>query len=82
MKLGEKDLAKKYLDWAVYCRSDAAGPFVGLGDYYASLNEVDAARHNYELALQKDPSHDLATRNSPLRALVRKKIDRLPRAEK
>lgn len=55
LKEGDKERAKKYLDWAVYCRSDAGGSFEGLGDYYASVGKIGEARVNYGLAIQKDP---------------------------
>ena len=64
---GETERTKKYLDWAVYCRSDSAGPYERLGDYYAKLGQFAEARANYELALRKDQA----------RTSARQKPDRL-----
>lgn len=48
--------ARKYFDWAVYCRADSAGAHEGLGDYYAAVNDLPAAARAYETALQRDPN--------------------------
>jgi len=53
--LGEMDRAKKYLEFAIYCRSDASSPFEALGDYYVRLNNKTEAAKYYQLALLKDP---------------------------
>ena len=48
--------AKRYLEWAVHCRSDAAGTHEGLGDYYVAIHDLPAAIHSYEAALQRAPN--------------------------
>ena len=82
LKTGDRDRAKKYLDWAAYCRNDSAGPFAGLGDYYAKLNHVEAAKANYELALRKRPSADLTPQTVLFRGSVQKKLEQLTAARR
>jgi Tfp pilus assembly protein PilF len=48
--------AKRYLEWAVHCRPDAAGTYEGLGDYYVAAHNPPAAIHSYEAALQREPN--------------------------
>ena len=64
--LESRDLerAKRYLEWAVHCRPDAAGTHEGLGDYYVAARDRSAAIHSYEAALQREPN----------RASVKKKL--------
>jgi tetratricopeptide (TPR) repeat protein len=62
LERGELERARKYYEWAAYCRADASGPFEGLGDYYLAIKDYDLARQNYETALQKDPSQDAVKR--------------------
>jgi tetratricopeptide (TPR) repeat protein len=50
------DRAKRYLEWAVHCRPDAAGTHEGLGDYYVAAHNLPAAIHSYEAALQREPN--------------------------
>jgi tetratricopeptide (TPR) repeat protein len=47
--------AKRYLEWAVHCRPDAAGTHEALGDYYVAVHDLPAAIHSYEAALQRKP---------------------------
>ena len=47
--------AKRYFEWAVYCRADSAAAHEGLGDYHAAANNVPAAIRCYQTALQKSP---------------------------
>ena len=47
--------AKRYYEWAVYCRADSPGAHEGLGDYYVAVGNVPAAVRSYQTALQKDP---------------------------
>ena len=67
--LERRDLerAKRYLEWAVHCRPDAAGTHEGLGDYYVAAHNPSAAIHSYEAALEKDPN----------RASVKRKLAKL-----
>jgi hypothetical protein len=51
----QPDRAKRYFDWAVYCRADQARTHEGLGDYYVAVNDTRAAVRAYETALQKEP---------------------------
>jgi tetratricopeptide (TPR) repeat protein len=53
---GDMSRAKRYLEWAVFCRLDAAASHEGLGDYYAAIKDESSARREYEIALQKEPS--------------------------
>ena len=64
--LESRDLerAKRYLEWAVHCRPDAAGTHEGLGDYHVAAHDRSAAIHSYEAALQREPN----------RASVKKKL--------
>lgn len=55
---GDMSHAKRYLDWAVLCRQDAAAAHEGLGDYYAANKDENGARREYEIALQKEPSRE------------------------
>ena len=50
------DRAKRYLEWAVHCRPDAAGTHEGLGDYYVAVHNLPAATQSYEAALQREPN--------------------------
>jgi tetratricopeptide (TPR) repeat protein len=59
--------AKRYFEWAVHCRGDAARAHEGLGDYYVAVNDVPAAVRSYEMALQKEPA----------RAAVKEKLAKL-----
>jgi hypothetical protein len=56
--LERRDLerAKRYLEWAVHCRPDAAGTHEGLGDYYVAVHNLPAAVQSYEAALQREPN--------------------------
>jgi hypothetical protein len=56
--LNGRDLerAKRYLEWAVHCRSDSAGTHEGLGDYYVAAHDLPAAIHSYQAALQREPN--------------------------
>jgi protein O-GlcNAc transferase len=56
--LESRDLerAKRYLEWAVHCRPDAAGTHEGLGDYHVAAHDPSAAIHSYEAALLKEPN--------------------------
>ena len=67
--LENRDLerAKRYLEWAVHCRPDAAGTHEGLGDYYVAARNPSAGIHCYEAALEKEPN----------RASVKKKLAKL-----
>jgi hypothetical protein len=47
--------AKRYLEWTVHCRPDAAGTHEALGDYYVAVHDLPAAIHSYEAALQRGP---------------------------
>ena len=49
------DRAKRYLEWAVYCRPDAAETHEALGDYYVAVHDVPAAVQSYKAALQRKP---------------------------
>jgi tetratricopeptide (TPR) repeat protein len=51
------DRAKRYLDWAVYCRPDSTKAYEGLGDYYVALNDLARAREAYEAALRNDAAN-------------------------
>jgi len=53
---GDMSRAKRYLEWAVLCRQDAAATHEGLGDYYAAIKDEGGARREYEIALQKEPN--------------------------
>jgi len=64
LESGDLERAKRYLEWAVHCRPDAAGTHEGLGDYYVAAHDPAAAIHSYESALQKEPN----------RASVKKKL--------
>jgi tetratricopeptide (TPR) repeat protein len=55
---GDMSRAKRYLEWAVFCRQDAAAPHEGLGDYYAAIKDESGARREYEIALQKEPNRE------------------------
>ena len=48
--------AKRYFEWAVYCRADSAGAHEGLGDYFVAINDLPAAGSSFETALQKNPN--------------------------
>ncbi len=53
---GDLERAKRYLEWAVHCRSDAAGTHEGLGDYYVAVHNPTEAIRSYEAALQRQPN--------------------------
>lgn len=55
---GDMSRAKRYLEWAVFCRQDAAATHEGLGDYYAAIKDESGARREYEIALQKEPNRE------------------------
>lgn len=55
---GDMSRAKRYLEWAVFCRQDAAVTHEGLGDYYAAIKDESGARREYEIALQKEPNRE------------------------
>jgi tetratricopeptide (TPR) repeat protein len=59
--------AKRYFEWAVHCRPDAAGTHEGLGDYFVAVHDPPAAIHSYEAALQREPN----------RASVKRKLAKL-----
>jgi hypothetical protein len=63
----QTERAKRYFDWAVYCRADAERTHEGLGDYYVAVKDARAAARAYETALQKEPR----------RASVREKLAKL-----
>jgi tetratricopeptide (TPR) repeat protein len=54
LKRGDLARAKKYYEWSVYCRGDAAEGYEGLGDYYAAVHQIPAAVQNYQLAIARD----------------------------
>lgn len=56
------DRAKRYLDWAVYCRPDAAKVHEELGDYYVGIADQVSALRSYETALQRDSNDNSARR--------------------
>lgn len=55
---GDMSRAKRYLEWAVLCRQDAAATHEGLGDYYVAIEDELGARREYEIALQKEPNRE------------------------
>jgi len=55
---GDMSRAKRYLEWAVFCRQDASASHEGLGDYYAAIKDESGARREYEIALQKEPNRE------------------------
>ncbi|MGH9867998.1 MAG: tetratricopeptide repeat protein [Candidatus Polarisedimenticolia bacterium] len=56
----EFERAKRYFEYAVRCRVDSPRTHDGLGDYYVTIHETQAAAQAYETALQKDPNYSLA----------------------
>lgn len=52
--------AKRYFEWAVYCRPDSAAAVEGLGDYYLAANDRHRAQELYEEAIRKDPADNSA----------------------
>lgn len=52
--------AKRYLDWAEYCRPDATKADEGLGDYYLAIHDRQQARRSYQTAIQKDAENKSA----------------------
>jgi tetratricopeptide (TPR) repeat protein len=52
--------AKRYFEYAVRCRPDSPKTHDGLGDYYAAIDETQAAAQAYVTALQKDPNYSPA----------------------
>jgi tetratricopeptide (TPR) repeat protein len=63
-ELGRKDLdrAKRYLEYAVYCRPDATKGYEGLGDYYSATSDRKSALEAYQTAVDKDASNEAAKR--------------------
>lgn len=55
---GDLPRAKRYLEWAVFCRQDAAASHEGLGDYFAAIKDGSSARREYEIALRRDPNRE------------------------
>jgi tetratricopeptide (TPR) repeat protein len=55
---GDMSRARRYLEWAVFCRQDAAATHEGLGDYYTTIKNESRARREYEIALQKQPNRE------------------------
>jgi len=52
--------AKRYYDWAIYCRPDSSKAYEGLGDYYEATGVSDLAKNCYETAIRKNPRNDTA----------------------
>jgi tetratricopeptide (TPR) repeat protein len=63
-ELGRKDLdrAKRYLEYALYCRPDATKAYEGLGDYYSATSDWKRALDAYQTAVEKDGSNEAAKR--------------------
>ncbi len=61
-ELGRQQLprAKRYFDWAIYCRPNATKAYEGLGDYYAAVKDTPHSREAYETAVQKDSANESA----------------------
>ena len=55
---GDLARARRYLEWAVLCRQDAAAAHEGLGDYYAAIKDKSGAKREYEIALQRQPHRE------------------------
>jgi tetratricopeptide (TPR) repeat protein len=56
------DRAKRYLDWAVYCRPDATKAYEELGDYFVAVSDRQQAQRSYQTAIQKDSTNESARR--------------------
>ncbi len=66
LKGRQPERARRYFDYAVRCRPDSPRAHEGLGDYFAAVNETQAAVRAYEAALQADTAY------SPARDKLRK----------
>jgi tetratricopeptide (TPR) repeat protein len=55
MEKGDWERARRYFDWAVYCRPDSPRPHEGLGDYFLARGDSGAAGAAYEAAVRADP---------------------------
>jgi tetratricopeptide (TPR) repeat protein len=54
------DRARRYYEWAIYCRPDSSKAYEGLGDYYLAMGVSDQAKSCYEAAVRKNPRNDAA----------------------
>ena len=64
---GDLARARRYLDWAAYCRDDASLTHEGLGDWFLASRDTAAAVRSYRAALTRAPGSDA----------VRKKLARI-----
>jgi tetratricopeptide (TPR) repeat protein len=52
------DRAKRYYEWAIYCRPDSSKAYEGLGDYYLATGIPREAKSVFEAALRANPRND------------------------
>lgn len=52
------DRARRYLDWAIYCRPDSSLAWEELGDYYLATHDPQRALRAYQTAVQRDQNNE------------------------
>jgi tetratricopeptide (TPR) repeat protein len=52
------DRAKRFYEWAIYCRPDSSKAYEGLGDYYLATGIPHDAKRAFETALRANPKNN------------------------